>query len=150
MSDYTCVRCGLTDKTVLDLDTGSACHPELRDCIAWLRAQLAAAERERDQLINMAKCYYPTSWVDKPVAEWTIEDRANYVAGYWRFYHDAMEAKFNDAAADITTLRTRAERAEAVVEAADALVSYQGTDVEPQAWDTLNSALRAHHNGGPV
>jgi hypothetical protein len=36
----SCVRCGLADSTVLDLDTGSACHPELRDCIARLRAAL--------------------------------------------------------------------------------------------------------------
>jgi hypothetical protein len=30
----------LSDDTVLDLDTGSACHPELRDCICRLRAEL--------------------------------------------------------------------------------------------------------------
>lgn len=40
----TCARCGLADETVLDLDTGSACHPELRDCIQALVARCSQLE----------------------------------------------------------------------------------------------------------
>jgi hypothetical protein len=40
----TCARCGLTDDTVLDLDTGSACHPELLHCIRRLRERVEALE----------------------------------------------------------------------------------------------------------
>ena len=35
-----CERCGIADDTVIDLDTGSACHPELINCIARLKAAL--------------------------------------------------------------------------------------------------------------
>lgn len=44
----TCARCGLADETVLDLDTGSACHPELRDCIAALKARCRQLECNLD------------------------------------------------------------------------------------------------------
>jgi hypothetical protein len=42
--ERTCARCGLTDATVLDLDTGSACHPELLHCIRRLRERIEALE----------------------------------------------------------------------------------------------------------
>ncbi len=35
-----CERCGIADDTVIDLDTGSACHPELINCIERLKAAL--------------------------------------------------------------------------------------------------------------
>ena len=46
---YTCGRCGLTDDSVLNLDTGGAFHPELVHCITMLRQRyeplVIAAER---------------------------------------------------------------------------------------------------------
>lgn len=46
---YTCGRCGLTDDSVLNLDTGGAFHPELFHCITMLRQRyeplVIAAER---------------------------------------------------------------------------------------------------------
>lgn len=44
----TCARCGLADETVLDLDTGSACHPELRHCIEGLVARCRELDRQLD------------------------------------------------------------------------------------------------------
>lgn len=50
----TCKRCGITDARVLDIGTGSACHPELGQCIAALRAEqemlVAALESLRPML----------------------------------------------------------------------------------------------------
>lgn len=46
MSASCCARCGLSDGPLLDLDTGSVCHPEPRDCIALLRARLAPPQAE--------------------------------------------------------------------------------------------------------
>jgi hypothetical protein len=47
-NDKTCARCGRSDASVLDLDTGSAFHPEPADCLraelAEVKAKLAAAE----------------------------------------------------------------------------------------------------------
>ena len=48
---WTCARCGITDAKVLNLDTGSECHPELSQCIAALRARLGRiAELERTRI----------------------------------------------------------------------------------------------------
>ena len=44
-----CARCGITDTTLLDLDTGSACHEYPSHCIALLRRRvdyLAQIERQ--------------------------------------------------------------------------------------------------------
>lgn len=46
---HTCARCGLTDDSVLDLDTGGRYHRELFHCITMLRQRyeplIIAAER---------------------------------------------------------------------------------------------------------
>lgn len=34
---YRCARCGISDDHVIDIDTGSACHRELRHCIDALK-----------------------------------------------------------------------------------------------------------------
>ena len=47
---WTCSRCGLTDATVLNLDTGNAYHPEWRNCVAAVQQQLAAARAEVERL----------------------------------------------------------------------------------------------------
>ena len=47
---WTCGRCGLTDATVLNLDTGNAYHPEWRNCVAAVQQQLAAARAEVETL----------------------------------------------------------------------------------------------------
>lgn len=44
----TCTRCGLADETVLDLDTGSACHPELWHCIEALKAKCERLDQNLD------------------------------------------------------------------------------------------------------
>ncbi len=41
---WTCGRCGIKDKNVLNLDTGGTYHPELLDCIAALRAKQEPSE----------------------------------------------------------------------------------------------------------
>lgn len=44
----TCARCGLAEETVLDLDTGAACHPELWHCIEALKARCGQLDRNLD------------------------------------------------------------------------------------------------------
>ena len=46
----TCKRCGLTDETVLDIDTGSTCHRELSDCIRRLRSIVDMLPKTADRV----------------------------------------------------------------------------------------------------
>ena len=53
--NLTCNRCGIADARVLDIDTGSACHPELQHCIGALRA-------ERDRLAAIVEKKMSLHW----------------------------------------------------------------------------------------
>jgi len=49
-----CARCGLTDSTVLDLGTGSTCHPELQHCVKLLQAEVERLKGQRTLAVNEA------------------------------------------------------------------------------------------------
>jgi len=66
----TCARCGLSDGHVLDLDTGSACHPELMHCIGHLKQHLELARVQRDLAIDLLTSMQGTT----PVHEWSTPD----------------------------------------------------------------------------
>jgi len=50
-----CKRCGLTDENLLDIGTGSCCHPEWWDCVAALQERLAIAERQADEGLELLR-----------------------------------------------------------------------------------------------
>ena len=128
------------------------CIAELASTVAQLRAQLAAAEQHATYESDVAAqavaakeaAERERDYYEKQVKAGVVSYRptdGETRAAYGRICALETEREL---------LRTRAERAERVVEAADALLSYQGTDVEPQAWDTLNSVIGAYRTGGPV
>ena len=90
-----CFRCGIADADVVALDTGSACHPELYDCIERLKGALP---KTRDGVpivpgMTLYTCYWsdprdevvegfsvhlkrPTIWQDGEADEdWLFADR---------------------------------------------------------------------------
>lgn len=65
----TCGRCGIADDTVLDLDTGGAYHPELRHCIATLRAQLAGVREKVEKMERRRHYECDDCWYSCPLSE---------------------------------------------------------------------------------
>lgn len=50
-----CARCGLTKGQVIDLDTGSACHAELWECIQHLKQSLELAQVQRQFAVDLLR-----------------------------------------------------------------------------------------------
>lgn len=64
-----CGRCGLTIGRMIDIGTGSICHPEPMECIAHLQAALfdAASNRPESQAERVLREYWSSRLVHRNV-----------------------------------------------------------------------------------